>query len=400
MKQKEREIRQRLKAKRDAAQQFLDNNQIEEARSATDEAEEINQELEVYLRINAIEPGEVAPVVPSIAAPENENRSNEQDDEKKYRNIFMKVLRNKPLNAEEREIAEQRIAETRAMTGATEEDGGLIIPKDMQTKIHERRRAFFNLDQFVNIEPVGTRSGTRVFEKYADITPFQEINENGPIGETDSPKFTPSSYNVKDRGGILPLSRSLLADTDQNLQQYVEKWIGKKSAVTRNVLILAVIEQLQKQKFENLDKIKAAINIDLDPAITESENFIFLTNQHGFNFLDQQKDAEGKALLQPDPTQPTKKLLYGYPVVKAPTRFFKNTEDAVTGEVIAPLVFGDLKEAITLYDREEYELKTTDTGGDSFKRNTLDMRVIQREDVKLLDDGAAIYGQLVITPAA
>ncbi|MGQ0455225.1 phage major capsid protein [Bacillus sp. SS-TM] len=35
-----------------------------------------------------------------------------------------------------------------------------------------------------------------------------------------------------------------------------------------------------------------------------------MTNQDGFNYLDQLEDKDGRPLLQPDPTNPTRKLLF------------------------------------------------------------------------------------------
>ncbi len=303
-----------------------------------------------------------------------------------YRDVFMKALRNKSLSAEEREFLENDL-EKRAMSGLTGEDGGLVIPQDIQTKINELSRSFDALEQYVTVEPVRTRSGSRVLEKNSDMVPFVEITEMGEIPETDNPKFSNVEYATKDRAGILPLSRSLLKDSDQNILKYVTNWLGKKSKVTRNVLILGVIEKLAKQAIKSLDDIKDVLNVKLDPAI--SPNAILLTNQDGFNYLDKLKDKDGKYILQPDPTQPNRKLFNGSnPVVVISNRFLK------TKTKKAPLIIGDLKEAIVLFKREDMELASTDVGGKAFTRNTLDLRAIQRDDVKLWDNEAAVYGEI------
>lgn len=59
------------------------------------------------------------------------------------------------------------------------------------------------------------------------MVPFVEITEMGEIPETDNPKFSNVEYATKDRAGILPLSRSLLKDSDQNILKYVTNWLGK-----------------------------------------------------------------------------------------------------------------------------------------------------------------------------
>ncbi|MGA4816079.1 phage major capsid protein [Pseudomonas aeruginosa] len=82
------------------------------------------------------------------------------DGEMEYRDVFINV-RNKPLNAEEREFLEDDL-EQRAMSGLTGEDGGLVITQDIQTQINELARSFDALEQYVTVELVRTRSGSRV----------------------------------------------------------------------------------------------------------------------------------------------------------------------------------------------------------------------------------------------
>lgn len=387
---KERELRQALAALLMEARQLTTEGKLEEARSKTDKAQELRKQIDLFEEIrNADQPGETY-------EQEKEERGDKLDKDTQYRSAFLKSLRGKRLSDEERNLIDSAEEELRAgMSGATDEDGGLLIPKDIQTQIHEYRRQLVSLEQFVTVEPVSTRSGSRVIEKNADITPFVEITELTDLDELDNPKFKPVSFNIKDRGGILPLSNSMLQDSDQNLMQYIAKWIGKKSTVTRNKLILDLAATLTKVAIDGPDKIKEVLNITLDPSI--ELNTIIITNQDGFNYLDQLKDERGNYLIQPDPTQPTQKLLFGKRVVKLANRWLPTTG---TTTKKAPIIIGDLKEAIILFDRQQYSIASTNVGGKSFGRNSTDVRAIEREDVQKLDDGAAVYGELTLTAAA
>ena len=90
-----------------------------------------------------------------------------------------------------------------------------------------------------------------------------------------------------------------------------------------------MIEKLAKQAIKSLDDIKDVLNVKLDPAI--SPNAILLTNQDGFNYLDKLKDKDGKYILQPDPTQPNRKLFNGSnPVVVISNRFLKQKLKSAT----------------------------------------------------------------------
>lgn len=175
---------------------------------------------------------------------------------------------------------------------------------------------------------------------------------------------------------------------------YLAKWIAKKSVITRNKLILKLLDTLTKVAVSGLDEIKTILNVTLDPSI--SLGAIILTNQDAFNYLDQLKDSDGKALLQPNPTQPTQKLLYGKPVVVFANRLLPTTG---TTTKKAPIIIGDLKEAIVLFDRQQVSLASTNVGGKAFGRNSTDVRAIEREDVTFFDNEAVVYGQLTISGA-
>ncbi|MDH6370558.1 HK97 family phage major capsid protein [Paenibacillus sp. PastF-3] len=385
---KERELRQKLAAKLEEARSLMEGKKMEEARAAKDAAAELRSQIDLMVEMRALDtPGDIAPVV------EPEHRDNKPNKEEQYRNAFLKELRKRNLTTEERTLLDASAEETRAgMSGETGEDGGLIVPQDIQTMILEKKRQFVSLESYITVEPVSTRSGSRVIEKNADITEFTEITELTDLDDMDNPKFTPISYTIKDRGGILPISNSLIQDTDQNLMSYIAKWIAKKSVITRNKLVLNLLETLTKVAVSGLDAIKTILNVTLDPSISLGATII--TNQDGFNFLDLLKDSDGKALLQPNPTQPTQKLLYGKPVVVIANRWLPTTG---TTTKKAPIIIGDLKEAIVLFDRQQYSLASTNVGGKSFGRNSTDVRAIQREDVKFFDDEAVVYGQLTIS---
>jgi HK97 family phage major capsid protein len=180
----------------------------------------------------------------------------------------------------------------------------------------------------------------------------------------------------------LPLTNELIADTDQNIEAYVTNWISKKAVVTRNYHITNLLKTMTKKQLANFDDIKKVLNVDLDPAI--SANSIILTNQDGYHWMDEQKDNNGRYLLQDE----------GRPVVVASNRFLK-TEGTTT--LLAPFIIGDLKQLIVLFNRRFFELASTKEGGDAFIRDTTNLRTIIRDDYKFWDTGTAVFGQLDVT---
>lgn len=300
-------------------------------------------------------------------------------DTQEYEKAFYNMLRGTAT-------IEDKIIIENALSSITEADGGLLIPVDQVTEINELKRQFVSLKQFVTVEPVSTRTGSRVIEKNADTTPLVVLNEGSKIPDTDSPQFNPIKYEIKDYAGILPIPNNLLKDSDKNIKRYLNKWLAKKSIATENANILSILKAGTKKDIKTIDEIKDILNVELDPNISLAA--IILTNQDGFNILDKLKDANGKYILQPDPTNPTKKLLEGKPVYILSNKILK------TATQKAPIIIGNLKEAIVLFDREQLSLMSTDVGAGAFENNMTKIRAIIRHDVKEFDSEAFIYGEI------
>ena len=263
------------------------------------------------------------------------------------------------------------------------ENGGYLVPEDVKTAINEYRRSFVSLKDHVDVRSVVVPSGSEVYEKTSQLTGLTNITELGEIQEMNAEVFERITYKVKDFGGILPISRFLLQDSPENLLAYLGKWFMKKQVVTENKEIIAVLKTLTKKAITKTDEIKEAFNVTLDPIFLD--NTKVLTNQDGFNVLDSLKDKNGNYLLQPVVTDPTKRTLFGKEVIVLPNTHLPN--EAANK---FPLYVGDLKEAVRVYELNELEIKSTDVGGKSFTRNSYDTRLITRFDVKAVDKEAVV----------
>ena len=102
--------------------------------------------------------------------------------------------------------------------------------------------------------------------------------------------------------------------------------------------------------------------------------------------------------MQPDVTSPTGKALLGKAVVLVPNRELPSTGNGTTTDKTAPFYIGDMKEAIKFFDRGTYEITSTEVGGDAYKRNSLDIRVIDRFGVEAWDTAAVIAATVIVDP--
>ena len=387
MTEKERELRQLMAEKQTHIQNLLADNRIDEAESATEELKAIRREFDIVQTMNDVVPA---------AAPFGGMPQQEEAKDVDTTHVFAQLLRNRHDSLSDTELSFAKSMAVRNATNMNEgagEAGGFIVPTDEQTKINELKRALNPLSALVRVENVNTMSGTRVLEKASDMTPFASVAEFAAISEIDGPKFTQVKYAIKKFAGILPISEELLADSDQNLLAYVNGWLAKKSVATENAQILAVLKTLTKAPLTNLDGIKEILNVTLDSTISLMSSV--LTNQDGFNFLDKQKDTDGRYLLQPNPLDSTQKLLFGKPVTVVSNKVLP-TDTSVASTKKAPVIIGSFTDAVVLFDRQATTLTGTSVGGDAWKRDSYDVKAVSRIDVQKFDDKAVVFGELTI----
>lgn len=305
----------------------------------------------------------------------------------------------KPLNDSEKSMKDEFVKNIKAMVqgrfdaissdatvdGSNDGGFGLTIPEDIQTAIHELVRQMATLQNYVNVESVGTNKGSRVYENENDIEPMAKMDEGATIPGADVAKLHLIKYLISDYGAMYTLTNDLLNDTAEALLSYLNVQIAKKDAVTRNKAILDVMDAAPKKPtIAKFDDIKDLSNNTLDPAIEATS--IFITNQSGYNVLSKAKDAEGRYLLQPDVTQPGRYQIDGHLVVRIADRWLPD----VSGS--HPLYFGDFKQAITLFDRQDMQIMASNTAAGAFETNTYKVRVIDRFDVQATDKGAMAVG--------
>lgn len=295
----------------------------------------------------------------------------------------------KPLDKDEKNIKDKFVREFKDMvtSGKTGTgNGGLTIPDDIQYTINELIRQFATLQNLVNVESVSTTSGSRTYEKISDITPMADLDdESGKIADMDDPELTLIKYAIHRYAGIQTVTNSLLKDTVENIMAWLSRWVAKKVAVTRNLKIIDTMgKPAKKPTIAKFDDIKDLENNTLDPAIMTSSSFV--TNQSGYNVLSKVKDAQGRYMLQRDVTQPDVYRLDGKIITVVADKWLPDINGA------HPIYFGDLKQGITLFDREHMSLLSTNVGGGAFEQDLTKVRVIDRFDVQVIDDGAWAAG--------
>ena len=329
----------------------------------------------------------------------------DQLDEARANEVFrMNDKDKKPLNDKQIDLKDKFVRDFKDMvtSGKTEAgNAGLTIPDDVQTTIHTLVRQYASLQNLVNVEHVTTPTGSRVYEKFSEIKPLANLDdETAQIGDNDDPELTTIKYLIKRYAGITTVTNTLLKDTAENILAWLSTWIARKVTVTRNQEILKVLDTASKKPtIANFDDIKDLQLNTLDPAIIATSSFV--TNQSGFAVLAKVKDAQGRYMIQRDVTNPEQYRIGGKPVTVVADRWLPD----ISGS--HPLYYGDFKQAVTLFDREDMSLLSTNIGAGSFEHDETKILVIDRFDVEQVDGDAyavasfkAVANQEATTPAA
>lgn len=345
-----------------------------------------NQRDTAKVRRDALKDQLVEARAAQVAAMEKEDIGPLNEEELKIKDLFVKNFKNMIkghpiLNASD--PATPHLVSSNSDDN-TEGNGGLTIPKDIRTVIMQLTRQFYNLQDLVTVENVGTKSGERNINPVSKIVPLVKLgDEDTDITDFEGPKILLVKFLIADYAGMLTVTNSLLADTAENIIAWLTNEIAKKVVVTRNAAILAAFGKASaKPTVAKFDDIKDVF-YSIDPALRA--NAKWLTNTSGIKVLAKIKNADGDYLLQKDVTKPDTYLIEGKPVIEV-----EDARLADTASNVHPLYFGDYKAYATLFDRQNMSIATSTEAGHSFYRNQTKMRVIDRFDVVVVDNEALV----------
>lgn len=381
------ELLDSIKEKKTLVQSLVAEGKLEDAANAKEELKKLQQKFDL---LKDLEDEELENMgtrlknkgVPTANIIKPAKESGEEDSIKEFANAARRRFQN-------------------SMSEGSNPDGGYTVPEDIQTKINEYREAKASLIDEVDVENVTTVRGARTYKKRTQQTGFTKVGEGGKIPGKETPQFERLNYEIEKYAGYFPVTNELLDDSDANIAGTLIAWIGDESRVTRNKLILAAAAEKEKTALTGLDDIKKALNVTLGQAFKPTSKII--TNDDGLQYLDTLKDANGRDLLQPNPTEPAAMQLRAgatvIPITVIPNADMpSDTETAGTRKI--PMIIGDLREAVKFFDRNQLTIMTSNIAAvgelNAFEEDLTLYRAIEREDVQTKDLEAIVYGELTI----
>lgn len=396
------ELKNTRKTNLDAAQAALNSGDMELYNSEIAKATALNAQIEALEKIDlensrfAAPEGDPVPVVNTVVTEPTQPSGNE------YLNAFTFALSNGYNQKTGKNVKELEPLYNALSTGGGDpagSDGGFLIPVEFNNAINEQRRQLVALADLFSVENVSGLTGWRAVDT-APTTGFTAVDELAALNEASQPSFTKVAYSLKKYGQIVPVSNELLTDNTAGLIDYLARWFAKKSIITENSALKALLDTLTASNLtvgKEVSAIKSVLNKTLDPDV--ALNAVIITNQSGFDFLDQLDDLNGRPLLQPDPTTGTPMLFKNKRVIALSDAFLptrKVTTAGATKGDYYPIYVGDYKLFGTLFRRNMLDLASTNIGGDAWKKDQTEVRGILRLDAQKMDAAAAAKREIFV----
>lgn len=316
-------------------------------------------------------------------------------DAKMQNRIFNKLVFERPLDSEEREIyaanrAAFNVPGTPGQVEATAAKGGYLVPTEQLNILYEFRRMYSQLRDYCNVFQVSKPTGKfpSIGAESGKLTSFEEITQ---ITAHDV-DFGQITWETTDYGDIIPVSNQLIADADFSIMSIIGQRLARKGVNTENYAILSAIntELSTPTTITTYKQLLKAMNVTLDRAFYANTR-IFL-NQDAFQWLSTLEDAQNRPLLIPDVVAPDSYRFRGKEVVVVPNGVMPTV--TVSSDDLAPIYVGSMSDFVGFFERQGVELATSTDF--MFDKYATAIRAVMRFGVSILDDAAMVKLQVKV----
>lgn len=375
-----KQIAEKEKQVEDLKSEALDSDDIEVVRAKKEEIKSINEEIEKLKE--------------QLKESEKEEKSEEKEEVPGMEE--RSILKNDDFNIEVPEVTSEEVrafeaylqGEKRDISGGNikTDSGFVVIPEEIVTDILKLKEVEFNLDQYVTVKKVSNGTGKYPVVRQSSVAALPEVEELQENPELAVKPFFELAYDIKTHRGYFRISREAIEDSKINVLGELKLWLARTIAATRNAAIIDVLKnggpgedgqttKLVSETVTDVDGIKDVINLNIQP---NYEHNVAIVSQTAFATLDKLKDSNGNYLMQADIKEATSKRLLGARVVVLP-------DEMLGADGANTIIVGNLKDAIVLFDRSQYQAQWTD-----YMHFGECLMVAVRQDARLLDKKAAV----------
>lgn len=274
----------------------------------------------------------------------------------------------------------------RALVEGTDSEGGYLVPEELRTEVFRVLPDMSVMRRLAMVIPMSTDT---LKLNSLSARPVAYWTAEYASKSTTSAEFSQVSLSPNDLVCLLPVSEQLLADANINLVQFIITLFAEAIAEAEDRAFFTGSGTGQPKGInqETLTTVTAGGTGDMDDIldlidsvpqrVAQSPKAAFVGNRRTKTLLRKVKDSNGNYIWRdggaaPSSVGETARLpdtLYGYP--------FWEQNHLANGDIY----FGDWSFYI-IGDRQAVSVRTTTEGGDAWRRNSMEIKAVERVDGK------------------
>jgi HK97 family phage major capsid protein len=267
----------------------------------------------------------------------------------------------------------------KALSEGSDGAGGYLVPAEYRAELIRRLPEMSELFPHVRRVPVAGDSGE--FPKLSsDVSIAWGRSESDDITETD-PAFTQLTWTVRNMSAITYLSRELVSDANPNIVETITALFTEAVASERDKMIAIGNGSSQPQGIysaSGLDSV--AVDGALSYAKLAELKFALRRKYHrGARWVMSSTNLQRVTSLSDDNGMP----IFRDALVAGESPRILGKEYSIQDDLPDSVVlFGDLSQYLW-FDRERMVIESTSTGGDTFRKHQVAIKLLERCDGKL-----------------
>lgn len=362
------ELKQSLTNLKNEVRTLLDSNKVEDAEKKMQEVRDLEKSIKLQEELDKEDEREAGDKMEDRKDNEHVGKKNNADME--FRTIG-KFLLNKEMTKEERESINVG-------------NSGAILPEAFVNQVQVLSKGFPSLKRYCHVIPVATNSGKMPISEGSKTKKLAKLaTDTEMVKEMITTK--PVDFAVEDYGKIYPIENSVLEDTGVDLfNGLLAPDVAECSVNSENEEIIKIIKDNAVEGATGTDykAITKTLNTKVLPSLLKGT--IILTNQDGYDYLDNIEDANKRPLLVDSLAVEGGKTFKGREVVT-----MDNTDLVPTTEGKMPFYIVNLYALVKFFDRKGYEIAISKEAG--FTYNQTFTRIVERFDTVKGDTRADFY---------
>lgn len=365
------ELKQSLTNLKNEVRTLLNSNKVEDAEKKMQEVRDLEKSIKLQKELDEEDEREAGDKMEDRKDDEHVGKKNNADME--FRTIG-KFLLNKEMTKEERESINVG-------------NSGAILPEAFINQVQVLTKGFPSLKRYCHVIPVTTNSGKMPISEGSGTKRLAKLAvDTEMVKEMVTTK--PIDFTVKDYGKIYPIENSVLEDAGVDLfNGLLAPDVAECSVNTENEEIIKIIKDNAVGGATGTDykAITKTLNTKVLPSLLKGT--IILTNQDGYDYLDNIEDANKRPLLVDSLAVEGGKTFKGREVVT-----MDNTDLVPTTAGKMPFYIVNPYALVKFFDRKGYEVAISKEAG--FTYNQTFTRIVERFDTVKGDTRADFYVEL------